>query len=195
MRARRATPGASDLFAPCHPRPGTSSAHGVTADATCHAPGLRPIPPVWGGGEAVRGGRPGDFLRSTYSVDFVKRLASKLEELTVLHLSRDDPEDRLPSGVRRLGIELYPNGRRPRYMDVLVALRRTRPDHVIVCTPAAFIITWALRAKARVLALFADSFGERSAKGKVKAGLLRKKAGTLGAVGGHAQCAGERTSR
>ena len=126
-------------------------------------------------GEAERrfaaGGRE-TFYAQKDSVDFVKGLAGKVEELTVLHLSRDDPEDRLPSGVRSLGIELYPKGRRPRYVDVLVALRRARPDHVIVCTPAAFVITWALLARARVLPLFADSFGERSATGRVKAGLL-----------------------
>jgi glycosyltransferase involved in cell wall biosynthesis len=126
-------------------------------------------------GEAERrfaAGGAETFYAQRYSVDFVKSLAPKVAELTVIHLSRDDAEDRLPSGVRSLGIELYPKGKRPRYLDVLMALRRARPDHVVVCTPAAFIITWELLDRARVLPLFADSFGERGAKARTKAAVL-----------------------
>src|SRR5450432_170058 len=126
-------------------------------------------------GEAERrfaAGGSETFYAQRYSVDFVGSLASKVEDLTVIHLSRDDAEDRLPSGVRSLGIELYPKGRRPRYLDVLAALRRVRPDHLIVSTPASFLIGWALLSKVRVLPLLADSFGEGGTKAKVKAGLL-----------------------
>ena len=103
-------------------------------------------------GEAERrlaAGGPETFYAQRYSVDFVKSLAARVQDLTVIHLSRDDAEEQLPSGVRSLGIELYPTGRRPRYVDVLAALHRLRPDHVVVCTTAAFVITWALLAKAR----------------------------------------------
>jgi glycosyltransferase involved in cell wall biosynthesis len=126
-------------------------------------------------GEAERrfaAGGPETFYAQRYSVDFVKSLVPRAEDLTVIHLSRDDVEDRLPSGVRSLGIELYPKGRRPRYLDVLRVLRQVRPDHVVVATPAAFIISWALLAGARVLPLLADSFGERSTRRQVEAALL-----------------------
>jgi glycosyltransferase involved in cell wall biosynthesis len=112
------------------------------------------------------------FYGQRYSVEFVGTLASKMEDVTVLHLSRDDPEERLPSGVRSLGLEFYRPSRRPRYLDLARTLHRLRPDHMIVCSPISAVFGWTLARRIRTLPLFADSFHARNAKDKLKLALL-----------------------
>ena len=112
------------------------------------------------------------FYGQRYSVEFVGTLASRMEDVTVLHLSRDDREERLPSGVRSLGLAFYGPSRRPRYLDLFRELNRLRPDHLLVCSPISAVIGWALLRRIRTLPLFADSFHARSMKDKLKLSLL-----------------------
>src|SRR5215471_1328749 len=99
------------------------------------------------------GGGPETFYAQRYSVDFVATLARSIEDVTVLHLSRDDPDERLPSGVTSLGLELFPRGRKPRRLDLLRALERLRPDHLVLSSPLPFVIGWALIRGVRLLPL------------------------------------------
>jgi glycosyltransferase involved in cell wall biosynthesis len=114
------------------------------------------------------------FYGQRYSVDFMGRLAGQVEALTVLHVDRDDPEERLPSGVRSLGLQLYPPGRAARHLDLIRALARLRPTHLILQTPLPALIGWALVAGIRVLPILADSFGERSLRARAKAAVLAR---------------------
>jgi glycosyltransferase involved in cell wall biosynthesis len=116
-------------------------------------------------------GGPETFYAQRYSVDFVGGLAASAD-VTVLHLSRDDVEERLPSGIRSLGVELFPRGRKPRRLDLVNTLRRLRPDHLIVASPLPFAIAWALANGIRVLPLFADSFRGRGVKARLTSALL-----------------------
>ena len=125
------------------------------------------------------GGGKETFYAQRYSVDFVNSLAAQVTDLSVVHLGRDDAPEVLPSGVRSVGIELFPAGRRPRYGEVLKTLHRLRPDHLVLVSPLAVVLGWALATGVRTLPLFADSFHARGVKAKLKvaalAGLLRNR--------------------
>ena len=114
------------------------------------------------------------FYAQKYSVELLSRLAKTVEDLTVLHVGRDDAEERLPSGVRSLGIQLYPPGQAPRHLDLIRALRRLRPDHLIAVSPLPYVIGWALLSGVRVLPILADSFGDERLKARLKAGVLAR---------------------
>lgn len=112
-----------------------------------------------GGGET--------YYAQRYSVEFINNLASQVEELTVVHLSHDDPEERLPSGARSVGLALYPPGQRPRSLALLGILRRLRPDHLVLMSPLRFVLSWALLNGVRVLPMFADSFNDPRLKARL----------------------------
>jgi glycosyltransferase involved in cell wall biosynthesis len=104
------------------------------------------------------------YYAQKYAVDFVSGLAARVEELTVIHLGRDDAEERLPSGVRSIGLQLYRPGQRARRLELLRLLRRLRPDHLVLSSPLPFVLSWARVSGVRVLPLFADSFNDPSFK-------------------------------
>jgi glycosyltransferase involved in cell wall biosynthesis len=106
-------------------------------------------------------------------VNAVAEVAKRIDSLTVLHFSRDDAEQKLPSGVTSLGLELYPPGRRGRHLKLLRALQRLRADHLILGAPLPLVIGWALARGIRTLPLFADSFLAEGTKARIKFGLLR----------------------
>src|SRR6478736_4547993 len=106
------------------------------------------------------------FYAQKYSVDFVARLASRVQELSVLHLSSDDPVVTLPSGVRSLGVRLYPPGQKARHGDVIRALETLKVDHVVLQGPIPRVIFWALARRIRILPIFADSFQTGGLKSK-----------------------------
>lgn len=114
------------------------------------------------------------FYGQRYSVDVVAKLAAQVDDLTVVHLSKDDPEERLPSGVRSLGLSLYPANGRPRHLALLRTLQRLRPDHLVLFTPQPAVLLWALATRVRVLPVFADSFRAPGLKSKVTAALLAR---------------------
>ncbi len=114
------------------------------------------------------------YYAQRYSVDFVASLAARkdMESLTIVNLSSDVAAAVLPNGVRTLGIELYPNGRRPRHRQLVEAVRQTNPTHLIVMSPCMRLIHWAIRAKIPVLPMFADSFRSGGLKGGARNRLL-----------------------
>ena len=114
------------------------------------------------------------FYAQRYSVDFVAGLAARMEDLTVLHLLRDDPPERLPSGVRSLGVEFYRKGKRPRHRELIRQLATLRPDHLILMSPLPLVLVWALANRVRTLPMFADSFHASGLKSRAKWALLAR---------------------
>ena len=114
------------------------------------------------------------FYAQRYTVDFVADLARRVDDVVVLHLSRDDAEVRLPSGVRSLGLELYPQGRRGRHLDVIQMLQRLQPTHLVLASPLPIVLGWALARGIRTLPLFADSFRVTTLKARLKFELLAR---------------------
>lgn len=114
------------------------------------------------------------FYAQRYSVEFVASLAARCEDLTVFHLTHDDPEERLSNGVRSLGIDLYPAGRRPRNLDLVRRLARLRPSHLVLMSPITTVLLWTMVARVRTLPMFADSFLAAGMKAKVRAAFLAR---------------------
>jgi glycosyltransferase involved in cell wall biosynthesis len=128
-------------------------------------------------GEAARRlgeGGPETFYGQRHSVSFVESLAQRCEDVSVVHVSSDDVEERLPSGVRTVGLHLYPEGQRPRLFELIRLLERLRPDHLVVCTPFFPIIGWALARGIRTLPVFADSFRAKGFKATLKTWTLAR---------------------
>jgi glycosyltransferase involved in cell wall biosynthesis len=117
-------------------------------------------------------GGPETFYAQRYSVEFVADLARRMVDVVVLHLGHDDPEERLPSGVRSVGIDLYPQGRPGRHLEMLQILSRLRPTHIVLVSPLPLVLAWALARGVRTLPLFADSFRERGLRARAKSALL-----------------------
>jgi glycosyltransferase involved in cell wall biosynthesis len=114
------------------------------------------------------------FYGQRYSVETVAQLAREVDDLTVLHLTADDPERRLHNGVRCVGVELYPKGRRARHLELLRRVRSLRPDHLVLCTPEPVVLAYALATGIRTLPLFADSFRASGWKARFRAGVLAR---------------------
>jgi len=112
-------------------------------------------------GEAERrfsaGGKETYFAQRS-TVTFVATLVQRFGEVTVLTVGADRPDERLPSGVRTMGVELYPRDGGSRALHVIRALERVAPDHMILVTPSLALLTWALLRGVRVLPMFFDSF-------------------------------------
>lgn len=101
-----------------------------------------------------------NYYAQRYTVEFVARLAAAegVERVTVIAFGADRPEALTHSGVMTCGIELYPQGERPRFRELLAVIAATRPTHLVIGAPIAPAIRWGLRQKLHVLPLFADSF-------------------------------------
>jgi glycosyltransferase involved in cell wall biosynthesis len=114
------------------------------------------------------------FYAQKYSVDFVAQLAAGAEDVSVVHLLDDAPEERLPSGVRSLGLRFYPQGGRPRHVELIRTLERLRPDHLIVGSPVVAALAWGWMRRVRTLPLFADSFPIGGPRSRLKLLLLAR---------------------
>jgi glycosyltransferase involved in cell wall biosynthesis len=112
------------------------------------------------------------YYGQRYTVDFVRELAAKVDDVTVLNFSKDQPEKRLPSGVRSMGVQLYPAGQRSRHLALLRALASLKPTHLIVGAPMPLVLGWAMARGIRTLPLFADSFHATGLKARLVHGGL-----------------------
>jgi len=119
------------------------------------------------------GGRE-TYYAQRFSVDYVAGLARRLEDVTVVCVGTDRLEERLPSGVRTLGIELYPPRGRSRHLGLLRALERLRPEALILMTPVASVLGWALLRRVRTLPMFFDSFHASGWKSRAHNALLAR---------------------
>lgn len=126
-------------------------------------------------GEAVarfaRGG-PEMFYAQRYSVEFVQSLACEGTDVAVVNLLQDEAETSLGDHLRSVGVELFPDGRRPRWLALWRVLRRLRPERLILATPLPMVLAWALAMGIDVLPLFADSFRSRGFKANMSARFL-----------------------
>ncbi len=93
-------------------------------------------------------------------------------DVTVICLPAPPGDEVLPNGVRAIGLGRY---RRSQSFVLCAYLERLRPTHLLVLTPHLPAIALGLARGARVLPLFADSFGQRlSIKGRwERAALVR----------------------
>jgi glycosyltransferase involved in cell wall biosynthesis len=112
------------------------------------------------------------YYAQRQTVEFIAGLTERCQQVTVLTLFGDRPQERLESGVHSLGVELYPKGRRPRHLRLLRELERLRPDHLVLATPEPLVLAWALARRVRTLPLFADSFRSANVKARVKHAVL-----------------------
>jgi glycosyltransferase involved in cell wall biosynthesis len=109
-----------------------------------------------------------DYYAQRYTVEYVKGLARRGVEVFVIYAGKDVRLERLPSGVASMGIEIYPGQGRPRVGRLLDAISAWRPTHIVLATPLAPAIWWAVRNGVRVLPLFADSFGATDPKSRIR---------------------------
>ena len=114
------------------------------------------------------------YYAQRYTVDFVARLAAMpgTERVGVISFAADLPEVLTQNGVHTSGVDLYPQGRRPRVKELLAAIAATRPTHLVIGAPIAPAIRWGIRARLPVLPLFADSFHGSGLKGYIRARML-----------------------
>lgn len=126
-------------------------------------------------GEAVarfaRGG-PEMFYAQRYSVEFVQSLAGEGTDVAVVNLLQDEEEVFLGDHLRSVGVELFPPGRRARWLALWRVLQGLRPERLILATPLPMVLAWALAMGIDVLPVFADSFRSRGLKANVSARFL-----------------------
>jgi glycosyl transferase family 1 len=121
----------------------------------------------------VNGG-PETFYAQKYTVEFVASLVAskKVESVTSVCLSANLDAKVLPNGVHRVGVELYPEGQRARHRQLVEAVRRTNPTHLIVSSPILSLISWGVQSRIPVLPMLADSFRAGGLKARLKTRLL-----------------------
>lgn len=110
--------------------------------------------------ERLRGGGGGNYYAQEYTVAHVGRLAERddVESVAVVHFEGNSPPALLSNGVESSGVRLFPPGQDTRHAELLQAVERTKPTHLVVAAPLVSLLRWGLRKKLVVLALFADSF-------------------------------------
>ncbi len=115
-----------------------------------------------GGAETYRGQR--------YTVDYVEGLASTMASVaTIAGMTDTAYDEKLPSGTRTIGGGF--KGRVPgRALMRLVA--KTRPDIMVLRTPARAVMVWAALHRVPTLLLLADSFNGATRKSRLSGFLL-----------------------
>ena len=104
-----------------------------------------------------------NYYAQRYTVEFIASLAKRddIESITVISLAPDAVSAELPNGLRTIGLELYPQRQRPRFRELVAAVKDSRPTHLIVMSPIARLIYCGLSAGIPTLPMFADSFRAR----------------------------------
>jgi len=105
-----------------------------------------------------RGGKA-TYQAQRYSVDFVGRLAERLEQVAVICAVTDQPYDVvLPNKVRAIGGGLK-QGFQSR--EIFHLLAGTAPNRLVLTTPMVPLLKWARSHRIRTITAFADSFRRR----------------------------------
>jgi len=113
------------------------------------------------------------YYAQKYSVEYIASLAAEHHlAITVVSLIADACEIILPNGIRTLGVELHPTGRRARHRELVDVVKTSRPTHLVVMSPCIPLIAWGIRAGIHVLPMFADSFRARGLSAKLRHRLL-----------------------
>lgn len=91
------------------------------------------------------------------------QLASQTADVSVACVAADSYDDRLPSGVRVVGM-----GRdKGTFRTLLDWLSREQPTHLVPRTPSDALLRWALQHRVRTLPLLADSFGRHDLRARL----------------------------
>jgi len=119
-------------------------------------------------------GGPETYYAQKYTVEFVESLVTSkaAESVTSVSLSANLDATVLPNGVNTLGVELYPKGEIARHSQLVEAVRRTNPTHLVVMSVSLPLISWGIRAHIPMLPMLADSFRDTGPKAKFKYKLL-----------------------
>ena len=114
--------------------------------------------------------RGGDetYYAQRYTVRFVAELVRKGNQIRVMTIAEDAPVEELPSGVESLGVRMYLGRfRRPATGAVIRTAEAWQPTHVILQSPVAQILRWAVRSRLEILPMFADSFRRRGLRARL----------------------------
>ncbi|MGF1467206.1 MAG: glycosyltransferase family 4 protein [Sandaracinaceae bacterium] len=97
------------------------------------------------------------YYGQRYTIEVLGELA-KERDVTVVSFQRDAAEERLPNGVRSLGVQLFDKGRWAQ-VRLIRKVAGLKPTHLVVASPILSLLVWARHRRGlRVLPLFADSF-------------------------------------
>lgn len=109
-----------------------------------------------------------NYYAQRYTVEFVAGLSARGIEVTVICVSTDEAPAVMRSGVRTLGVRVYPEAGPSRFSELAAAIERSNPTHLVCAAPLVPVLRWALRAGVPVLPLFADSFRERGLRSRLR---------------------------
>lgn len=110
------------------------------------------------------------FFAQRYSVEYVASLVSRedVEDVAQICFNEDLEEERLPSGVRQLGLTQWPEGEPHRTSELVDLVLAQNPTHLITNTPSTPLIRTARNANIDVFPLLADSFRVSGLKAKLR---------------------------
>lgn len=132
-----------------------------------------------------RNGGPETYYAQRYSVDYVERLSERVEFVGVCSMLGAPAEiSVLTDKLHFARTPLLPKMR----IDstaVIAVLENWRIDHLLLHTPSAPILRWALRNKIRVLPVLADSWQVKGVRGFLQARRLAAVLNALPMVGNH----------
>lgn len=109
------------------------------------------------------------YYAQRYTVDFLGELLREgaVGALSVVTAMRDAPDAIMSNGIRTEGVQLWSNSG-VQNNKIFEAITRTEPSHLIIAIPHVPLLRFALRSKAAVLPLFADSFHARGLRDRVR---------------------------
>lgn len=109
--------------------------------------------------ERLSGGGPETYQAQRYSVETVGELASELEQVAVICALSDERYDVvLPNGVRSIGAGFRFGFEQS---DLIPALERTSPSHVLLATPLVPVLRWIAAKRISAIVPLADSFNAK----------------------------------
>jgi glycosyltransferase involved in cell wall biosynthesis len=108
--------------------------------------------------------RGGDetYAGQRYSVEEVRRLAEKAEDVCVISVAVDSYEEVLSSRVRALGRRLYQAISEVELVGLVAA---QRPTHLVARSPIVPLLRWGLAQGVRTLPMLATSFPREGLRG------------------------------
>jgi glycosyltransferase involved in cell wall biosynthesis len=110
------------------------------------------------------------YYAQRYTIDFVAQLAEShaVDCITVVTFSRNEPLTELAPRLRTAGVDLYPESGGARHNELIRAVEKLDPTHLIVSAPIVPLMRWGLGQGIPVLPLFADSFRGTGLRNQVR---------------------------
>lgn len=105
------------------------------------------------------------YAAQRYSVGQVAALAARAERVVVICVDADEYREQLSNGVWASAMRLYS---RATVSDLIAAVARERPTHLIVRSPIRQLIRWGVRNDVHTFPFFATSFPKGSWKTAIR---------------------------